>query len=36
MENLFVEMAERAEQLCTSHIIPQVLRPISSAIASRS
>ena len=36
MENMFVEMAERAEQLCTSYISPKVLRPISSAIASRS
>ena len=36
MEKLFVEMAEKAEHLCTTHIIPKVLRPISSAIASRS
>ena len=36
MENLFAQMAEKAEHLCTSHIIPKVLRPISSAIASRS
>jgi hypothetical protein len=36
MEKLFVEMTEKAEQLCDSYIIPRVLRPISSAIASRS
>ena len=36
MEKLFTQMAERAEQLCSSHIVPKVLRPISSAIASRS
>jgi hypothetical protein len=36
MEKLFAQMAEKAEHLCTTHIIPKVLRPISSAIASRS
>jgi hypothetical protein len=36
MEQLFGEMCKRAEELCVSHIIPRVLRPISSAIASRS
>ena len=36
MGTLFTEMAERADQLCTQHIVPRVLRPISSAIASRS
>ncbi len=36
MQNLMTQMAERAEQLCESYIIPRVLRPISSAIASRS
>jgi hypothetical protein len=36
MEKLVEELAERAEQLCTSYIMPRVLRPISSAIASRS
>lgn len=36
MEKLLVDMSERAEQLCDSYIIPRVLRPISSAIASRS
>lgn len=36
MATLFTEMAERADQLCTQYIVPRVLRPISSAIASRS
>src|SRR3954469_14721288 len=36
MQNLLKQMSERAEQLVESHIIPRVLRPISSAIASRS
>jgi hypothetical protein len=36
MENLFGQMTERAEALCTSYIVPKLLRPISSAIASRS
>ncbi len=36
MEKLLAEMAERGEQLCTQYIIPRVLKPISSAIASRS
>ena len=36
MQKLFVQMAERAEELCDKYIIPRVLRPISSAIASRS
>jgi hypothetical protein len=36
MDNLFRQMTERAEQLCENHIQPRVLRPISSAIASRS
>jgi hypothetical protein len=36
METLLEEMAERADRLCESHIVPKVLRPISSAIASRS
>jgi hypothetical protein len=29
-------MAERGEQLCHNYILPRVLKPISSAIASRS
>src|SRR5882724_3298441 len=36
MEEMIVEMAQRADELCTSHIVPRVLKPISSAIASRS
>ena len=36
MTGLFTQMAERADALCTQYIIPRVLRPISSAIASRS
>ncbi len=36
MEQMFAKMTERAELLCETHIIPKVLRPISSAIASRS
>jgi len=36
MEKLFRGMTERAEELCASHILPRVLRPLSTAIASRS
>lgn len=36
MGEMFQQMAEKAEQLCTQYIVPRVLRPISSAIASRS
>ena len=36
MEKLIVELAERAERLCDSHILPKIVRPISTAIASRS
>jgi hypothetical protein len=36
MEKLLAQMAERGEQLCTNYILPRVLKPISSAIASRS
>jgi hypothetical protein len=36
MEKMFASMAERADALCHSHIIPRVLKPISTAIASRS
>jgi hypothetical protein len=36
MEKIFAQMAEKADQLCTNYIVPRVLRPISSAIASRS
>jgi len=36
MEQLFEQMAERADTLANSYIVPRVLRPISAAIASRS
>lgn len=36
METVFAEMFERADALCSSRIVPKVLRPLSSAIASRS
>ena len=36
MEKLFADLAEKAESLCTSYIVPKVLRPLSTAIASRS
>jgi hypothetical protein len=36
MHELLASMAERAEGLCTEHLVPKVLKPISSAIASRS
>jgi hypothetical protein len=36
MEKLLLEMADRAERLCDRHILPRIVRPISSAIASRS
>ena len=36
LEKLFAQMAERAESLCDSYVLPRILRPISDAIASRS
>ena len=30
------EMAQRADELCSTHIVPKVLKPISAAISSRS
>jgi hypothetical protein len=36
LDELYGEMTERAEALATSHIIPRILKPLSSAIASRS
>ncbi len=36
MEKLLAQMAERADALCMNHVVPKILRPISSAIASRS
>ena len=35
-EAMFQQMVERADRLCTNYVVPKVLRPISSAIASRS
>jgi len=35
-EKVFGQLVERAERLCNNHIVPRILRPISSAIASRS
>ena len=36
LATLASDMADRADSLCQKYIIPRVLRPISSAIASRS
>ncbi len=36
LEEMAGQLTQRAEQLCTSYIVPRVLRPVSSAIASRS
>jgi len=36
MEQLFTKMAMRADALAQGYIVPRILRPISSAIASRS
>jgi hypothetical protein len=36
MEKLVAQMAERGEALCFEQLIPKVLKPISSVIASRS
>jgi hypothetical protein len=36
MEKIIAQMAERGEELCINHLIPKVLKPISSVIASRS
>jgi hypothetical protein len=35
-ENMFVQLAEKADQLCMNHVVPRILRPISTAISSRS
>ena len=35
-ESMFSQLAERADRLCMSYIVPKILRPISAAIASRS
>jgi hypothetical protein len=36
MEELLLDMTHRAIQLCDKHVLPKVIRPISTAIASRS
>ena len=36
MEKMLPQMAERCEDLCTRYLLPRVLKPISSTIASRS
>ena len=36
LERLLEQMAEKADHLCHNYIVPRVLKPISSAIASRS
>jgi hypothetical protein len=36
LEKIFTQLANRAESLCSSYIVPRILRPLSAAIASRS
>lgn len=36
IEQIAQELLERADALCTSHVVPKILRPVSAAIASRS
>ena len=36
LEEMVCDMADRANTLCERYVIPRILRPISSAIASRS
>jgi hypothetical protein len=36
LEKMLPQMAERCEELCMTHLLHKVLKPISSAIASRS
>jgi hypothetical protein len=36
MAELFTTMARRAEEICANQVLPKVLKPISSAISSRS
>ena len=36
VNELLTEIAQRADELCSTHIVPKVLKPISAAIASRS
>jgi len=35
-QEMLAEMVDRADSLCTRYVAPRILRPISSAIASRS
>lgn len=35
-DNMFRQLAEKADQLCMAYVVPRILRPISAAIASRS
>ena len=35
-ESMFRQLAARADALCTNYVVPRILRPISTAIASRS
>lgn len=36
LEEIALDLAQRADEICTTHIAPRLLRPISSAIESRS
>ena len=36
LDQMILQLAERADDLCSTCVIPRVLRPISEAIASRS
>ena len=36
IHEVLADMAQRADELCTTHIVPKVLKPISAAISSRS
>lgn len=36
MDQMLEQMTERTDQLCSSVVVPRILRPISAAIASRS
>lgn len=36
MESICLELAEKADAICISQIVPRILRPLSAAIASRS
>src|ERR1041385_5388213 len=36
MEQIFSQMFDRADNICTTRVVPRVLRPLSEAIASRS